>query len=228
MLFDLRGRGRRRMVQVIYISLAVLMGGGLVLFGIGGATSGGLLDAIKGGSGSSSSADSVYKKQLKTMEQRAQANPQDPAAWAALTRLHFQQANNGEGFNQAQGAYTQKGLDQLGQASADWKKHLAVAGSKPDPNTASLMAQAYGQGGLKQYPAAVQAMEIYIDSQKATPQLYGQLAILAAAAKQTRKSDLAEQKAVSLAPKKDRKNLKQQIDLAKQQLTATPTSTASG
>ena len=34
MLFDLRGRGRRRTVQVIYLSLAILMGGGLVLFGI--------------------------------------------------------------------------------------------------------------------------------------------------------------------------------------------------
>ena len=216
------------MVQVIYISLAVLMGGGLVLFGIGGATSGGLLDAIKGGSGSSSSVDAVYKKQLKTMEQRAQANPRDPAVWSALTRLHYQQATSGEGFNQTQGAFTQKGLDQLGQASTDWKKHLAVAGDKPDPNTANLMARAYGQGALQQYPSAVQALEIYIDSTKATPQLYGQLAILAAAAKQTRKSDLAEQKAVSLTPKKDRKNLQQQIDLAKQQLTATPTSTTSG
>ena len=210
------------MVQVIYVSLALLMGGGLVLFGIGGATSGGLVDAIKGGGGSSSGSD-VYKKQLKAYEQRAQANPQNPAAWASLARLHFQQAGTGENFNQTQGAYTQKGLDQLSQASSAWKRHLAVAGNKPDPNTASLMAQAYGQAGLKQYPDAVQALEIYIDSQKATPQLYGQLAILAAAAKQTRKSDLAEQKAVSLTPKKDQKTFKQQIDLAKQQLTATPT-----
>ena len=36
MLFDLRGRGRRRTVKVVYITLAFLMGGGLVLFGIGG------------------------------------------------------------------------------------------------------------------------------------------------------------------------------------------------
>ena len=48
MLFDLRGRGRRRTVKFVYITLAVLMGGGLVLFGIGGggATQGGLVDAI--------------------------------------------------------------------------------------------------------------------------------------------------------------------------------------
>ena len=32
MLFDLRGRGRRRVVQVVYLGLALLLGGGLVLF----------------------------------------------------------------------------------------------------------------------------------------------------------------------------------------------------
>ena len=41
MLFDLRGR-RRRAVQATYLLLAVLMGGGLVLFGIGGEVSGAL------------------------------------------------------------------------------------------------------------------------------------------------------------------------------------------
>ena len=50
MLFDLRGR-RRRAVQATYLTLAVLMGGGLVLFGIGGNTSGGLFDAFSGGGG---------------------------------------------------------------------------------------------------------------------------------------------------------------------------------
>ena len=31
MLFDLRGRGRRRTVKIVYITLAFLMVGGLVL-----------------------------------------------------------------------------------------------------------------------------------------------------------------------------------------------------
>jgi hypothetical protein len=35
MLFDLRSRGRRRTVQAVYLGLAVLMGGGLILFGVG-------------------------------------------------------------------------------------------------------------------------------------------------------------------------------------------------
>src|SRR5215217_1581794 len=61
MLFDLRGRGRRRTVQVIYLSLAILMGGGLVLFGIGGATSGGLFDAISGDGNTSSGTEALER-----------------------------------------------------------------------------------------------------------------------------------------------------------------------
>ena len=41
MLFDLKGK-RRRAVQGTYLMLAILMGAGLVLFGIGSSTNGGL------------------------------------------------------------------------------------------------------------------------------------------------------------------------------------------
>jgi len=53
-LFDLKGR-RRRVVQATYLLLAILMGGGLVLFGIGGDVSGGLFDAFKDQSSSGNS-----------------------------------------------------------------------------------------------------------------------------------------------------------------------------
>ena len=214
------------MVQVIYVTLALLMGGGLVLFGIGGDTSGGLLDAINGGGSGSTSADKVFKQRLKAYEQRAKANPQrrrqleQPRARCTSSRPAPATTSTPR-----RARTPTKGLAELRDASAAWKRHLAVAGDKPDPNVASLMVQAYGQAGLKQYPDAVKALEVFIDARKATPQLYGQLAILAAAAKQDRKSELAEDKAVSLTPKKDRKDFKAQIDLAKSQLTATPTGT---
>jgi hypothetical protein len=220
MLFDLRGRGRRRTVQVIYLSLALLMGGGLVLFGIGGGTNGGLFDAINGG-GSSSSVDSVYKKQLDTLNKRVQVNPRDAVAYASLAKLHFQNASSGENFNQTQQAYTAKGLNELRQASTAWDRYLALDPPKPDSDAANLMANAYGPAGLKQYDKAVSALEIVIADRKESAALYAQLAILAAGAKQDRKSDLAEQKAIALAPKADRKQLKSDIDLQKAQLTAT-------
>ena len=34
MLFDLRSRGRRTTVRGVYLLLAILMGGGLILFGV--------------------------------------------------------------------------------------------------------------------------------------------------------------------------------------------------
>ena len=98
---------------------------------------------------------------------------------------------------------------------------MATNPAKPDPNTANLMVQAYGPAGLKQYDKAVTAMEAVIASRKETANLYAQLAILAAGAKQDRKATLAEQKALDLTPKKDRKQLKSAIDLQKSQVTAT-------
>ena len=63
MLFDLRGR-RRRAVQATYLMLALLMGGGLVLFGIGGDVSGGLVDAFKG-TGGGGSGDSALRDRVE-------------------------------------------------------------------------------------------------------------------------------------------------------------------
>src|SRR5262245_30291697 len=221
MLFDLRGRGRRRTVQVIYLSLALLMGGGLVLFGIGGGTNGGLFDAINGsGSGGGASADSVFKQQLSTLQQRVKANPQDAAAYASMAKLRFQNAGTGENFNQTQQAYTAKGLQELRQASSAWERYIALNPPKPDVDAANIMSNAYGPSGLKQYDKAVQALEMVIADRKESAALYAQLAILAAGANQTRKSDLSEKKALALAPAAQRKQLKSDIDLQKSQITA--------
>jgi tetratricopeptide (TPR) repeat protein len=221
MLFDLRGRGRRRTVQVIYLSLAILMGGGLVLFGIGGNTSGGLFDAINGGGGGGdggSSVDKVAQQRIDTYNKRLTANPRDEASWLGMATVRFQAANTGENYNATQQAYTAKGLQQLREADRAWTRYLALNPTKPDPKTANLMVQAYGQGGLKQYPKAVSALEIVMDNRDASAGLYAQLAVLAAGANQTRKSELAEQKAIDLAPKAQRKQLKSDIDLAKSQV----------
>lgn len=231
MLFDLRGRGRRRTIQVIYLGLALLMGGGLIFFGIGGNTSGGLFDAINGnsGGGGGSSVDKVAQQRIDTYNQRLRANPRDAASWLGMAKVRFQVANTGENYNATQQAFTAKGLQQLREADKAWTKYLALDPKKPDASTANLMVQAYGQGGLKQYPKAVSALEIVMDNRPESAGLYAQLAVLAAGAKQDRKSELAEQKAIDLAPKAQRKQLKSDIDLAKSQLTVQqPSASSSG
>jgi hypothetical protein len=216
MLFDLRGRGRRRTVQVIYVTLAVLMGGGLVLFGIGGSVSGGLFDAIglTGGSGGGQSASSQLEKQEKAALSRIKANPSDVAAWAAVTRLRYQQAGQGDRYDQTTGRFTASGQRELAKAADAWARYLALRPRGADPNLATLMLQAFGPLGLNRPQEGVKAAEIVADDRPSAQTFY-QLAVFAYAAGQARKGDLAGAKAVSLTPKDQRPAVKSQIDAAK-------------
>ena len=92
MLFDLRRRGRRRTVKIIYTGLAVLIGVGLVGFGIGtGVNGGGVVNAVsennKGG------GTPTYQKQVAEAAKRTRENPNDAAAWAALTEAQLHEAS---------------------------------------------------------------------------------------------------------------------------------------
>jgi hypothetical protein len=217
MLFDLRGRGRRRTIQVIYASLAILMGGGLVFFGIGGNTSGGLFDAFQSNSGVS--ADETLEKRLDSLEERTQATPRDERAWAELARTRFSIATTGENYNQTTQTYTDSGKEELRRAAAAWQRYLALEPAKPDAAVANQMVLAYGPSGLADYGEAVKAMEIVIDEREPTSALYAQLAILAHGAKQTRKSNLAKDKAIELAPKAQRSQVRQQVEASIAQLS---------
>jgi hypothetical protein len=218
MLFDLRGRGRRRTVQAIYLTLAVLMGGGLVLFGIGGSVSGGLFDAVglTGGGGGGSSANEQLVKQEKAALRRARANPRDPAALITLTRVRYQQAGQGDNFDQDTGTFKSGGRKELAQAAQSWSSYLALEPKNPDPNVATLMVQAFSPVGLNRPKDGVTAAEIVADA-RPSAQTYYQLAVFAYAAKQTRKGDLAGRKAVELAPSAQRAAVKSQVDAAKTQ-----------
>lgn len=217
MLFDLRAGGRRRFVQVVYLFLALLLGGGLVFFGVGGSVSGGLLDAFREDSSQNSATDQL-QKQLDAQEKKLEANPKDAAALAASAKLHYQIAGAGENFNEDQGRFTAKGLAQLRAAEKSWNAYLAT---KPDPvnsGVAIYMVNAFSPQGLNKPDQAVEAMELYIDERPESSALYAQLAQYAYLANQTRKADLAAKKAVALAQPDDRKTLKQQLDQIKQQV----------
>src|SRR4051794_21814168 len=102
MLFDLRGAGRRRTVKIVYITLAFLMGGGLVLFGIGGggALSGGLLDAITSSNGGGNGGTTRFVRAEAAASAKARANPTDAQLWAAVARARFNLASVGDNFDQ--------------------------------------------------------------------------------------------------------------------------------
>jgi hypothetical protein len=229
MLFDLRGAGRRKTIQIVYILLAVLMGGGLILFGIGGSVSGGLIDAITNNSGSSGSGLSTYRNRVTQAQKTANASPQDAAAWATLARARFQLASASNYYDANAGQWNAQGKQILGQASTAWQRSLKLAGpKKADDGVASLMVNGYSAGGLNRPADAVTAQQV-ITQARPTSATFARLAILAWQASETRTGDLASQKAVSLADPSQRAPLKQQLDSAKQQspaASATPTATA--
>ena len=99
MLFDLRSAGRRRTVKIVYITLAFLMGGGLVLFGIGGEVSGGLVDALTERGGGGDDASERFQQREDDALARTRRNPQDEAAWLALTRARVQLAGQGDNID---------------------------------------------------------------------------------------------------------------------------------
>ena len=215
MLFDLRGSGRRRTVKVVYITLAFLMGGGLVLFGIGGGggISGGLVDAITGTSGGSDTSTKRFTKQEAAALAKTRVNPKDQAAWAALARARFQLAGAGANFDAAKGTFTNKGVAQLQSAGDAWERYLALNPKNPDDRVASLMVQAFG--ALNKPDKAAEAQEV-ITQARPTAATFTQLAVYAYEAGQTRKGDLARDKALELTPKDMRQALKGQLDQAKQ------------
>ena len=219
MLFDLRGRGRRRTVQAIYLSLAILMGGGLVLFGIGSDTgAGGLFDAFSGENQGGSATEAVDKR-IENQLAKTRADPKDAAAWANLAIARFQRAGiDGIGSD---GVYSEDGKRHLRLAANAWERHLALEPKQPSQRAANLMVQAYGQNGLNELKKAVQAKQIVTDAaDPPSSNLYAQLAVLAYQAGDTRTGDLASTRAVDLAPADDRKQLRDTLDALKRQAAA--------
>ena len=217
MLFDLRATGRRRAVKIIYAFLAILMGGGLVLFGVGGSGFGLLNSDQNSGSGGSGvsyqdQAVKAEKSALKPAPTTAQA-----AQWANATKARFQAASGG--FDTQSGAYTPKAQEQLKLAAEDWQQYLKTNKGDPDLLLAKLMAQAYGQGALNQPNDAVRAWQVVVAAESTAPN-YSMLALNAYLASDPKISGPAAARALALTPKAQRPNLKAQFKAAQAQAKA--------
>jgi hypothetical protein len=213
MLFDLRGRGRRRTVQAVYLGLALLMGAGLVLFGVGAGNGfGGLLNAFNGnGSGNQSS---VISSQEKAALKQVKASPNDPSGYAALVQARWTAAQQNGTVNSATGTatYTSVGRRKLALTTQAWQQYTGLSKS-PDPNLAILAARAYA--AQADYAGAASAWGIEAAANPSEAKGYECMAASAYAAKQTDRGTLAMAKALTLVPKAQRKLLSQQIQSAK-------------
>ncbi|HLM86121.1 MAG TPA: hypothetical protein VK272_08040 [Solirubrobacteraceae bacterium] len=210
MLFDLRGRHRRRAVRVIYAGLAVLFGSGLVLFGVGGGIGGGgILSSLskEGGGGGGTGYSSQIKKYRKLTEQQ----PSNASAWENLAKDLYHEAGN-EPYTVANtGEVTAKGKALFKQVSAAWQGYIALNPPKPNSELAQLMVNVYGEQGLNEPAKAVEVLQISVAYRPTDAALYAALAEYAYKAHNTRVGDLASEKAVSLAPAEQRTRLKNEL-----------------
>jgi hypothetical protein len=212
MLFDLRGRGRRRAVKVIYSGLGLLMAVGLVGFGIGGGVGGGgILNAASNGEGGG--GGNSFANQIKKYDKIVKQQPTNLTAWQKLTEAQVHEAG-GEKYLTSNGL-TSKGRELFRAASESWSRYIALNPPKPSDKLAKTVLLLYGPGALNEPKKAVEVLQIIVADNPESAAYYSELAEFAYKAHNPRTGDLASSKAVSLAPATDRVRIKKELEEVK-------------
>jgi hypothetical protein len=138
-LFDLQTGRRRRVVQVVFGTLAAVFAISFVFFGVGSGTGvGGIGDLFGGGGGDA--PDNPFKEDIEAQEQKLVVNPNDTVALAELVQLHYSAGVQSVDEN---GALTSDGEQEL-QLSADaWNKYVKVSKGNIDPGVALIAYQTF-------------------------------------------------------------------------------------
>lgn len=211
MLFDTSSPSRRRAVQVTFAFLALLMGGGLVLFGIGSNQQGGGLADIAGNT-QTNIVDEAEKKAEKAQTTLA-SNPKDEAAAAELALAKLTIAQN-KALDPKTGQVVEDGGQaMLDQADAAWTNYLKLGPAKPDAKTAFQFVNFYLTQGSVDYAKATRALEAVLVTRKPSAGLYAQLALYALASGDNAKYETARKKSLELATSDTRrKAIADQLD----------------
>ena len=217
MLFDLRGSGRRRTVKIVYIDARLPDGrrSRPVRDRRRRRRSGGLSTPSPETTAAASTARPASRSRRPRSSRRCSANPQDPAAWARARPRALPARRPGDQLRPAtRNQFTAEGKARARQAAPTRGSSTSRStGEKPDDRVASLDGP--GLHRAQQPDKAVAAQEIIAeDRNRPRPYPAGALAYQAG---QTRKGDLATDKALELTPKDQREALKGQLEQAKQQ-----------
>jgi hypothetical protein len=209
MLFDLQGR-RKTFIKWIYLALALLMGGGLVLFGVGSNVSGGLADYFT--SGDSAADTGEYQKKVAAAEAAVEKAPKDAAAYEELIKARLLLAGAGDNYNRETFTFSESGQTILVDVGTDWKAYLKIV-DDPDPRTARFAVQAFVN--TQDAAGATSAQRIVADDTESASD-YLALFQYALASGDERVANLSAKRAVKLTPSEDRRQVKNEIrDLRK-------------
>lgn len=227
MLFDLRGRGRRRTVRVVYSGLALLFLVGFVFLGVGTlGTGGGLAEIFGEGKGGN---EASYSAQIAKAKKRTEEEPNKAAAWSELIHYSLLQSGTGENFvrTTTEEGFGPKAQTLLIQIQTAWQHYLKLTPHNPDPELAAEVLRIYTTGGgLSNPPEAVKLLKIKIASQPPSATLEYELASAAYTAGETAEGDRAAKKALALAPAGERTILQNYLSKAKAAANKSATGTA--
>jgi len=214
MLFDLRSRRRQTTVRIVYVFLALVMGGGLILVGVGTGTGGGLLNAFTNNGSGGSNANPLVAKQVKAALKATQQHPESATAWKSLMNARLSEAQTSANYSSTTNEYKASGKTALNKGIAAWKQYLKVTSNKPDITAAELARSMYQ--GLGDYLGMSSAYQYIVKLEPKLPGAYTCLAYTAYAGSASQLGDLAAAKAVSLSPKLQKLSLQQSFTKAKQ------------
>jgi hypothetical protein len=200
------------MVRVIYTGLALLMGVGLIGFGIGGGFGGGgLLTAASKSEGGGSTS---FASQIKKYEKVTQRQPQNLGAWESLTKALLHEAGS-EKYVTTAGTVTGAGKLLFKRAAQAWTSYIALNPPKPNSELAQLMETVYGEGGLNEPAKEVEILQIAVAARPTDAALFAALAEYAYKSHNVRVGDLAAARAVKLAPAAQQARVKSELALVR-------------
>jgi len=196
-------------IQVVYGFLALLIGGGLVLFGVGGGSGAtGVLSGLEqNGTGSASGIKQDYTAMLKA-QRIAKREPSNAAAWDQYALQGFKLAETNYVSTTTSAGFTKAGAKELQVVKRAWNHYLTLTPANPDPALAADVSFAFGlQPGIQDWKTAEGAAEIVAAANPKSFADYETLALDAYLAKDKTAGQLAEAHAIAVAPKSDRSSI---------------------
>lgn len=219
MLFDVRAPGRKRLIQAIYLVLAIVLVGGTILFGVGTG-----LPGIFGGNNDNGGGIDIAKQQqekLEKVEKQVAAKPRDQKLLAQLASLRYAAGVSKIGENVVN--LPPEARTEMQKAANAWQRYLDTNPDPIDPGLANKMVAVFAPDALKQPDNWANAQAIVTEAavadakargQKPAVNAYLQLLTAQAAAGRKRQAKITADAARSVVPKAQRKELEEAIKTA--------------
>jgi hypothetical protein len=174
----------------------------------GGST--GLLSQLAQEGGGSAKGVELDEAAVDQARRAAGAAPTSAAKWDlyALAVFRLADANYVTG---SQG-FTSAGAHELEVLKSVWNRYLALNPTTPDAALAADVAFAFGSSGLGEYSVAETAQQIVSEDNPTSYKQYAELAYYAYLSHDAAVAELAQAKALSLAPASERAQLKSELN----------------